>query len=68
MRQILMTSAVSLMRFHSCEFNAIPLLCDNESTIKLGNNPVQQFWTKHIDIRHYFLRDYKAKGDIALLM
>ena len=22
--------------------------------------------TKHIDIRHHFLRDHKAKGDISL--
>src|SRR5438105_11087292 len=26
---------------YGCEFSKIPLLCDNESTIKLANNPVQ---------------------------
>jgi hypothetical protein len=26
-----------------CEFSKIPLLCDNESAIKLANNPVQHF-------------------------
>ena len=50
----------------SCQFSAIPLLCDNESAIKLANNQVQPSRTKHIDIRHHFLRDYEAKGDIAL--
>ena len=50
----------------SCEFSKIPLLCDNESAIKLANNPVQHSRTKHIDIRHCFLRDHEAKGDIAL--
>jgi hypothetical protein len=51
---------------YSCEFSKILLLCDNESAIKLANNPVQHFRTKHIDIRHHLLRDHKAKGDIAL--
>jgi hypothetical protein len=44
----------------------VPLLCDNESAIKLANNPVQHSRTKHIDIRHHFLRDHVAKGDISL--
>jgi hypothetical protein len=41
-----------------CHFDAIHLLCDNESAIKLANNPVQHSRTKHIDIRHHFLRDH----------
>ena len=49
-----------------CHFSAIPLLCDNESAIKLANNPVQHSRTKHIDIRHHLLRDHEAKGDITL--
>ena len=49
-----------------CEFSKVPLLCDNESASKLANNPVQHSWTKHIDIRHHFLRDHEAKGDIAI--
>jgi hypothetical protein len=49
-----------------CEFSKILLLCDNESAIKLANNPVQHSRTKHIDIRHHFLRDHEAKGDITL--
>ena len=44
----------------------VPLLCDNESAVKLANNPVQHTRTKHIDIRHHFLRDHVAKGDISL--
>ena len=51
---------------YGCEFSKIPLLCDNESAIKLANNPVQHSRTKHIEIRHYFLRDHEAKGDIAI--
>ena len=44
----------------------VPLLYDNESAVKLTNNPVQHSHTKHIDIRHNFLRDYVAKNDISL--
>jgi hypothetical protein len=51
---------------YDCKFSKIPLLCDNESAIKLANNPVQHSRTKHIDIRHHFLRDHETKGDIAL--
>jgi hypothetical protein len=54
------------LRDFGCEFKRIPLLCDNESAIKLANNPVQHSRTKHIDIRHHFLRDHEAKGDIEL--
>ena len=44
----------------------IPLLCDNESVVKIAKNPVPHSRTKHIDICHHFLRDHEAKGDISL--
>jgi hypothetical protein len=31
--------------------------CDNTIAINISKNPVQHSWTKHIDIRHHFLRD-----------
>ena len=48
------------------ELDRIPLLCDNESAVKIANNPVQHSRTKHIDIRHHFLRDHVARNDISL--
>jgi hypothetical protein len=42
----------------------VPLLCDNESAIRLADNPVEHSHTKHIDIRHHFLRDHQQRGDI----
>jgi hypothetical protein len=54
------------LRDFGCEFCKVPLLCDNESAIKLVNNPVNHSRTNHIDIRHHFVRDHEAKGDIAL--
>jgi hypothetical protein len=53
------------LRDFGCKFSKVPLLCDNESAIKLANNPVNHSRTKHIDINH-LLRDHEAKGDIAL--
>jgi hypothetical protein len=41
-----------------CVQSKIPLLCDNERAIKLADNPVNHSRTKHIDIRHHFLRDH----------
>jgi hypothetical protein len=54
------------LRDFGCEFSKIPLLCDNESAIKLSNNHVQHSRTKHIDIRHHFLRYHEAKGYIKI--
>jgi hypothetical protein len=44
----------------------VPLLCDNESAIRMADNPVDHSRTKHIDIRHHFLRDHQQKGDIEV--
>ncbi len=46
--------------------NHVPLLCDNESAIKIAYNPCEHSRTKHIDIRHHFLRDHAIKGDIII--
>jgi hypothetical protein len=32
----------------------------------MTQNPVQHGRTKHIDIRHHFIRDQQQKGDIAI--
>ena len=47
-------------------FKKVPLLCDNESAIKLTNNLVQHVRTKHIDVCHHFIRDHQQKGDISI--
>ena len=44
----------------------VPLICDNESAIKIAHNPVQHSRTKDIEVRHHFIRDHVAKGDIDL--
>jgi hypothetical protein len=32
----------------------------------MADNPVEHIRTKHIDIRHHFLRDHQQKGDIEV--
>ena len=44
----------------------VPLLCDNESAIKIAHNPMRHSRTKYIELRHYFIQDHVAKGDINL--
>jgi hypothetical protein len=44
----------------------VPLLCDNESAIRLADNPIEHSRTKHIDIQHHFLRDHQQRGDIDI--
>ena len=41
------------------KFKQVPLLGDNESVVKLTNNPVQYSRTKNIDVRHHFIRDHQ---------
>ncbi|GJW44743.1 retrovirus-related pol polyprotein from transposon TNT 1-94 [Tanacetum coccineum] len=44
----------------------IPIMCDNKGAIELSKNPVQHSRTKHIEIRHHFLRDNVQKGNISI--
>jgi hypothetical protein len=46
--------------------NHVPLLCDNESAIKIAYNPYEHSRTKRIDIRYHFLRDCVIKGDTVI--
>jgi hypothetical protein len=58
MRQTLRNFGYSLSK--------VPLLCDNESAIRLADNHVEHSRTKHIDIRLHFLRDHQQRGDIDI--
>ncbi|GJX21226.1 hypothetical protein Tco_0223903 [Tanacetum coccineum] len=42
------------------------IMCDNKGVIDLSKNPVQYSRTKHIKIRHNFLRDNFQKGHISI--
>ena len=48
------------------ETGYIPILCDNTSAMNMAKNSVQHKRTKHIDVRHHFLRDNVEKGNIVM--
>ncbi|KAF2317452.1 hypothetical protein GH714_022406 [Hevea brasiliensis] len=45
---------------------ATEIFCDNKTTISMTKNPTFHSRTKHIELRHYFIRDLVAKEEIAL--
>nr|GEW53635.1 hypothetical protein [Tanacetum cinerariifolium] len=51
---------------YNFDFNKIPLYCDNRSAIALCCNNVQHSRSKHIDIRHHFIREQVEKGVVTL--
>jgi hypothetical protein len=54
------------LRDYSYKLTKVSLLCDNESAIRMADNPVEHSHTKHIAIRYHFLRDHQQKGDIEI--
>ncbi|GKA09456.1 retrovirus-related pol polyprotein from transposon TNT 1-94 [Tanacetum coccineum] len=44
----------------------VSIMCDNKGAIDLSKNLVQHSRTKHIEIRHHFLRDNVQKGHISI--
>ncbi|GJU68542.1 hypothetical protein Tco_1254801 [Tanacetum coccineum] len=58
MKQVLVDYEVKL--------NDIPVLCDNKGAIDTSKNLILHSRTKHIEIRHHFLRDNVQKGNISI--
>jgi hypothetical protein len=52
------------MRAYRETYKSVPLMCDSSSAICLAQNPIFHERTKHIKVRHHFLRDHVEKGDI----
>ena len=48
------------------EQDCVTVFCDNTSAINISKNHVQHSRTKHIDIRHHFIRDLVEEKIIAL--
>jgi hypothetical protein len=53
-------------RDYGYKLSKVPLLCDNESAIRMADNPVEHSRTKHIAIRYHLLRDHQQNGDIEI--
>jgi hypothetical protein len=48
------------------KFDHIPIRCDNTSAINISKNSILHSRTKHIEIKHHFIRDHVQKGDVRL--
>ena len=50
------------LKYHLIDYGVklekVPLYCDNTSAIDLTKNPIQYSKTKHIEIKHHFIRDH----------
>ncbi|GJR12907.1 retrovirus-related pol polyprotein from transposon TNT 1-94 [Tanacetum coccineum] len=51
---------------YEVKLNDVPVLCHNKGAINLSKNTVLHSRTKHIEIRHHFLRDNVQKGNISI--
>nr|GEW66959.1 hypothetical protein [Tanacetum cinerariifolium] len=51
---------------HGLVFNKIPMYYDNKSAIALCCNNVQHSRSKHIDIRHHFIKEQVENGVVEL--
>jgi hypothetical protein len=54
------------LRDYGYRLSKVPLLSDNESAIRMVDNPVEHSRTKHIAIRYHLLRDHQQRGDIEI--
>jgi hypothetical protein len=56
------------LRDYGYTLTKVPLLCDNESAIRMADNPIKHSRTKHIAIRYHFLMDHIGvlKGNWSL--
>jgi hypothetical protein len=50
------------LRDYGYKLSKVPLLCDNESAIRMADSPVEHSRTKHIAIRYHFLMDHQQRG------
>jgi hypothetical protein len=64
------TEAVWLCKLVSGLFDQVldstMIYCDNQSCVRLSENPVFHDRSKHIEIKYYYLRDRVQKGEVNL--
>jgi hypothetical protein len=54
------------LKDYGYKLSKVPILCNNESVIRMAKNSVEHNHTKHIDIRYHFLRDHSQRADIVI--
>ena len=48
------------------KLECVSIKCDNTSAINLTKNPIQHSRTKHIDIKHHFIRDLVLTKEVKV--
>nr|GEZ84348.1 copia protein [Tanacetum cinerariifolium] len=56
----------SQLKDYGFDFHKIPMYCDNQSVIALCCNSVQHSRSKHIDIRHHFIKEQVKRRVVEL--
>ena len=54
------------LKDYGIDLKEIPLKCDNNSIINFSKNLILHSRSKHIEVRHHFLRDHVQNKDINL--
>ncbi|GJV25515.1 hypothetical protein Tco_1378210 [Tanacetum coccineum] len=63
---VIMTMMKQALIDYGIRLDDVPIMCDNKGAIDLSKNPVQHSRTKHIEIRHHFLRNNIQKGKFSI--
>jgi hypothetical protein len=58
---------IQTLQYYNLRFRKVPIMCHNTSAIMISKNYVLHARTKHIEIRHHFIRDHVERGDIELI-
>ena len=55
-----------LLDLFDLELEATCIFCDNQSCVKLPENPVFHDKSKHIEIKYHYIRDMVQRGAVKL--
>ena len=55
-----------LSNLFDLQLNATFIYCDNQSCVKLSENPVFHDNSKHIEIKYHYIRDMVQRGAVKL--
>ena len=66
MKEVLFLRQVWRFMLPDVGMPCIPVFEDNEGAVQLAQNPITNSNSKHIDVRHHFLRELVARKEIAI--
>ena len=61
-----LASMKQMLKEYNVDQDVLTLYCDNLSAINISKNPIQHSRTKHINIRHHFIRDLVEEKVVTL--